>query len=755
MLASLPLKSLFGVCCALLLFGVPSRAAATIVAAPVAPAIIGVVVDTAGTPLANAHVLVPEVGRTTTTNAVGQFVLRGLPAGEYHLSITIAGYAPGHLVVRVPAEGEDLHVRVVLRWTPMRLSAVVVSASPTGTETERLTQAALELSGRALARSIGSSISASLASEPGVSQRFAGPTAGMPVIRGLTGDRVIMLQDGERLGDLAASASDHAMSVDPLSAQRIEVVRGPASLLYGNSALGGVVNVVSNDIPTAVPTHLEGFVGAQTASATPGGAVSGRLSTALGTRGAVSLRAGFRDMASLRTGGGVDLAGTDSRSVNATLGYGFVGERGTFGLAVRTYDFAYGIAADAGDPEAGVRISGVRSGVSARGGVQPGLDVLPYVRVEGSAQWYTHDEIEPSGEIGTTFDLQTQTFNTQATTAIGRMKGAIGVQALFKQYHPTGDEALTPAANSTGLGAFLFQELPLRSDVDHERSPTLQVGARWDDYRIASIADAVKFGPAVNTEFSNLSGSLGVSVPVGSVVTLSGSIARAFRAPTVEELFSDGFHPGAGSYDVGNRDLTSETSAGAEAIVRVRTDRVTAQFSAYRNQVNGYVAPNAVGDTLVDGDLVPLIRYRQADAVLQGVEGSVELHLLSSLVVSAMGDLVRGEFRSGGGPLSFMPPARLGGGVRWETHRVTLGGEVRHGFAQDRVTGGGVDVPTASYTLLNLSAGRSWLVGNVMHQVTLRADNVTDERYFDAASRVKRFAANSGRNLSLIYQVQF
>lgn len=750
------LRSLsLALCSLLLLLVLPSSARATSAGLSVAPAVIGVVVDTAGTPLPNATVLVSEVGRTTTTNATGQFILRGLPAGEYHLSITLLGFAPGHLVVKVPAEGEDVRVRAVLRWTPMRLNAVVVSASPTGTETERLTQAAVELSGRALARSVGSSISASLASEPGVSQRFAGPTAGMPVIRGLTGDRVLMLQDGERSGDLASSSSDHAVSVDPLSAQRIEVVRGPASLLYGNSALGGVVNVVSNDIPTAVPTHLEGFIGAQTESATPGGAVSLGLTTGLGAHSAVSARAGFRDMASLRTGGGVNLAGTDSRSYNATLGYGFVGERGTFGLALRTYDFAYGVAADAGDPEAGIRIDGVRGGVSARGGVQLGSVVVPYVRVESSAQWYTHDEIEPDGAIATTFDLQTQTVNTQATTAFGRTKGAIGVQALFKQYHPTGDEALTPAANSTGIGAFLFQDFPLRSDVDHERSPTLQVGARWDDYRIVSIADAVKFGPGVNTEFSNLSGSLGVSVPIGTAITLSGSIARAFRAPTVEELFSDGFHAAAGSYDVGDRDLASETSAGAEAIVRVRTDRVTAQLSTYRNQVNGYVTPNVVGDTLIDGELVPLIRYLQAGAVLQGVEGSVELHVLNAFVVSAMGDLVRGEFRSGGGPLPFMPPARLGGGVRWEHQRLSLGGEVRHGFAQDRVTGGGVDIATDAYTLLNLSAGRSWLVGNVMHQVTLRADNVTDARYFDAASRVKRFAANPGRNLSVIYQVQF
>jgi iron complex outermembrane receptor protein len=119
-----------------------------------------------------------------------------------------------------------------------------------------------------------------------------------------------------------------------------------------------------------------------------------------------------------------------------------------------------------------------------------------------------------------------------------------------------------------------------------------------------------------------------------------------------------------------------------------------------------------------------------------------------------MGDLVRGEFRAGGA-LPFMPPARIGAGLRWETSRLFVGGDLRHGFAQDRVTGGEVDVATDAYTVVNLNAGAQWVAGNILHQLTLRADNVGDTRFFDAASRIKRFAANPGRNLSLIYRVTY
>ncbi len=721
--------------------------------------VTGTVVDSAGAPLANATVIAAEVGRSTTTNANGEFTLRGLPAGEYHLNVQLIGYAPGHVVVRVAATGPDIKVKVVMNETPLRLSSVIISATPTGTEAERMTQTAVALTGDALARSVSSSVAASLAAEPGVAQRYSGPAATMPVIRGLTGDRILVLQDGERAGDLASSSGDHAVSVDPLAAQRIEVVRGPASLLYGNNALGGVVNVISNDIPTEVPSHFEGTIGTQGESVTPGGALNIGVSSALGAKGAFSLRGGFRDMGALHTGGGEVLGGTDSRARNASMGYGYIGTRGTIGFAVRTYGFNYGIAAEPGDPEAGIRVDGRRIGLSAKGGLQLSSAALPYIRFEGTTQDYAHDEIESDGAVGTHFALRTQTLNAQATTAFGRLKGAFGMQGLFKQYEATGDEALTPAADSRGLGAFIFQEMALIEgrghEEGHEGGVQLQFGARWDDYLISSKDGGAKFGPGRDTDFSEASGSLGLSWAVTDAVTLSGSMARAFRAPTVEELYSNGFHAAAGTYDVGDPSLRPEVSGGAEAILRLRGERVTAQFSTYVNRVDDYVTPVIQGDTLVDGNLVPLNRIAQADAQLSGVEGSLEARLGDAVVASLMGDLVRGELVADGSPLPFLPPARLGGGLRWEKGAFNASGEVRHGFAQDRVTGGNVDVATAAYTLVNLSAGTQWTVGNVLHRVTLRADNVGDVRYFDASSRIKRFAANPGRNISLVYQVAF
>jgi iron complex outermembrane receptor protein len=177
--------------------------------------------------------------------------------------------------------------------------------------------------------------------------------------------------------------------------------------------------------------------------------------------------------------------------------------------------------------------------------------------------------------------------------------------------------------------------------------------------------------------------------------------------------------------------------------------------AAYYNRIDDYIFVDVVGDTLTDeGETVPVGRYAQGDATLRGVEGRVEGELLPKVVVGAMGDLVRGSLVDGG-PLPFLPAARLGALARWDDGRWSLGVEARRAFAQDRVSGGAIDIPTDPYTLVNLSAGLNLIRTSFVHSITLRVDNVLDERYRDAASRIKSFAFNPGRNLTVVYRVLF
>lgn len=720
-----------------------------------APAVIGTVKDSAGRPLPNASVLVVEAGRVASTNELGEFVFRGLPAGIYHITATLVGYKPGHADAIITDAGPDVKVAIIMNATAMRLASVVVSASPTGGDADNLTQAATELSGKTLNRNLGTSIAQTLASEPGLAMRFNGPAANAPIIRGLQGDRILVLQDGERTGDLSSAAPDHAVSIDPLAAQRIEVVRGPASLLYGNNALGGVVNVISNDIPTSVPSHVAGSVAVQGESVNPGGSSFASVTAPMGDNAAFTLRGGFRSTGDLKTGGGGSLAMTQARSWNGSAGVGFTGNALNGGVVFRKYDFSYGLPSEAGSPDMGTHINGNRSTLSGRFQLQTGAPTFPSVNVEATSQRYQHDELSPEGAVNTAFNLKTQTVNVTANTRFGRSKGTIGFQGLYKQYASTGDEALTPAANSTAGGAFFYQDIPLTDDrAGDAHVVRLQFGGRFDSYKIASKAGDPKFGPATTVNVTAGSGSIGLSIPLADHSTFSVSAARAFRAPTVEELFANAFHAAAGTYDKGNRALSPETNMGFDAILRVNSGTTNASISGYYNKISKFVVPNIVKDTLVDGELQPLNNFSQADATLYGIEGSVESAFTPRLVGGLMGDMVHGEL-VGRGPVPFMPPARVGASLRWDDGKWSFGGDARHAFKQDRVSGGSVDIPTDAYTVLNTSTGYQIIRGGMVHSLTLRVDNLTDARFYDASSRLKRFAPNPGRNLALVYKVLF
>ena len=740
-------------------------ASATSARATDTPPVVGVVTDAAGAPLANVQVFIAALNRGLMTGDDGAFAFRALPPGRHHITAMRIGLAPGHADVIVPDSGSaEIRITIVMRPATIQLSAVQVTATPIGTDPRAVTQATNELSGQALARSLGASVAQTLASEPGVAMRYNGPAANTPVIRGLSGERVLVLQDGERAGDLSSTSADHALSVDPLAAQRIEVVRGPASLLYGNNALGGVVNVISNDIPTAMPTHVDGWIGAQSESGSPGGAFSGAVTFPIGERLALIARAGGRTAHDVRTGGGGTLANSHYRNAYGVGGIGFMGVRSNGGVVWRGNRFQYGLPAPPDAEEAGVEITGQRHELSGRADVNVHRGVLGSLRLNGTTQWYEHDEIESSGEIGTHFTLRTQTLDAMARTEIGRMSGAVGASGLLKQYRAVGEEALTPPADSRSAGAFLYQEIPLRLGVNADALvPRIQLGARYDFYRVETLPGDERFGAPRALDFHAASGSLGVSVPVHEAVTVAVSAARAFRAPTVEELYSNAFHAANGTFDRGNPGLREETSQGLDAIVRAQSPRVNGQLSAFYNRVSDFITPNIVKDTTIadeEGEItVPLNEFSQQDATLRGVEGRIEGEVIPHLVLGAMGDVVRGTLRSGE-PLPFIPATRVGALARWEDGTYIVSADVRRAFAQRRVPAAATEddpsaTPTDAYTLVNFSAGVNLTVGKLSNSILLRVDNVLDARYFDATSRLKNFAPNPGRSFALAYKVLF
>jgi iron complex outermembrane recepter protein len=716
------------------------------------PAVLtGQVRDEAGVALAGAEVAVVGSGRRVLADGAGRFVIRGLHPGSYRLEAMVPGYAPEVREVEVRGSGEPTPVFFVLRATPLVLPGLVATGAPTGGAALDLTRSATRLSGRALERNLGGTVAETLSGQPGVAVRYNGPGAASPVVRGLTGERVVVMQDGHRTADLAGTAEDHMVTIDPLSARSIEVVRGPAALLYGTNALGGVVNVLTGDMPTHGPSRSELSGAFRLESATGGGTGQVRAAVPLTEAWSLGLRLSGRTADDVRVPG--TLPGHSSRlpdswlrhgSGSASVGYG--GPRAVGGATLRFYGFEYGVPMP---PEEEESMSLRGRLVSATGRLEADLahPVVPSVRLAWSATDYAHDELE-SGDLEMAFALRTAALDVQARqAALGRLaEGAWGVSLSVRDYAATGEDQLAAPARSLAAGVFTYQQLPLTAAV------ALEVGVRLDRHAIVSREDP-HFGPAIARDFTTLSGSAGASIDLGRGVSGALTAARSFRAPTVEELFSQALHAGTASYEIGDPTLSPETMAGVDAVFRVRTDRLAAEVSAYASRIDGFIGFNAPGDTLIDGVSWPVLAYAQQPASMRGVEGSVDWVAARNVVLGVSGDLVRGEL-AGGAPTPFLPAARLGATARWEPGAFSVGVSTRHAFAQRRVSGG-PDVPTEAYTLVDADVGFRLVRGSTGHSLTLTAMNLTDREFRDAASRIKRFAPNPGRNVALLYRVHF
>ncbi|HSJ13767.1 MAG TPA: TonB-dependent receptor [Longimicrobiales bacterium] len=709
----------------------------------------GRVEDGSGLALARAEVVLQPLGRNAVTDRDGRFRWRGLAPGRYRVLAARIGYAPAEVSLTLGA-GDSVLVVVRLEASPLELPGLEASASIGARDPSAVIQATTQLSGRSLEREVGGSIAQTLRYQPGVAVRFMGPGAAAPVLRGLTGDRVLMLQDGQRSADLSGSADDHGTTADPLAAQRVEVVRGPATLLYGNNALGGVVNVISGDVASSIPHRAEVSLAAHTESAYPGGAASVRTIVPLGAAVALTARAGGRSAGDMRIGAdpvlGDRLRNTAARSWNGAVGLSRVSGGWTAGAAVRGHGFAYGLPVPPG--AAPVSLEGSRREVIARAEAELGRGVLGSGRLDGTVQDYGHDELDGEGAVQQRFALATRTLTLQLRQrATGPLRdGAWGVSLLEKRYAATGPAALTPSARSGAWGLFGFQELGFGA------GPSLQLGARIDEYSIRSRADD-KFGPARSRRLRAWSGSAGLRQELAPGVAASFTYARSFRAPTVEELFSGAPHAGTGAVEYGNAALRAERGASVEGLVHVRRSGVQAQLAVYRNRIDDYIALEHVGDTLIGGAQLPVYVYGQQTAVLRGAEGSTEFALGRTLALGVRGDVLHAA-RTSGLPLSFMPPARLGAHLRWDDGRFALGGELHHEFAQLRV-GAGEERPTPAHTLLRLDAAVRLRIGGHTHSLTLRAENLTDELHREATSRIKDWAPAAGRNIALGYRAWF
>ncbi|MGH7718897.1 MAG: TonB-dependent receptor, partial [Gemmatimonadaceae bacterium] len=490
--------------------------------------------------------------------------------------------------------------------------------------------------------------------------------------------------------------------------------------------------------------------------------------------GRIALRAegSIRGASDIRTPRG-ELENTNARTYNVAAGAAYVGDWGHAGGSYRYYDSDYGIPGGfVGGHPRGVDIVMRRHMGRLEGELHPAQGgVLERVRLSAAYTDYRHRELERSGAVGTAFDQELAALDVQARHGVlGPFSlGAFGARAQYRDVI-TGGTLRTPSTYDYTFAGYAVEELG-------RGAFRVQLGARydWARYVPRDLTASIRVGgrrvPVRPRTFGSASGSIGALYAVAEGVRVGASVSRAYRTPDFNELYSDGPHLAAGSFDVGDPELNEETGLGVDVFVRVATRDLRGEVAAFRNRLDDYIYPSSRGRVEVGtSGGRPRLQFTNSDALFTGAEGDLEWSVTHALVVEGTVSYVRAKFVSPGDSIPLfegtdttfiaasrypplIPPLRGHLGVRFERPRWFAGIGARWADRQDRI--GDFERPTAGYLVGEVSGGLRLLAGSRLHTVTLRVDNVTDTEYREHLSRTKEIMPEPGRGVSLLYRLTF
>jgi iron complex outermembrane recepter protein len=640
-------------------------------------------------------------------------------------------------------------------------STIVITGNPLRNDIGAPTSV---LGGDALTRARSGTLGDTLSGLPGVAATGFGPQSSRPVIRGLDGDRIRLLDNGGAAIDASSLSFDHAAAIDPLVVERFEVLRGPAALLYGGSATGGVVNAIDNRVPRTALTGLGGR-----AELRFGGAARERAGAAVLEGGA----GGFNWHADVAARKSRDLRvprftlpdGEPARDrvVNSAgdsqagaIGASWADANGFIGAALDTYRNDYGVTVE---PDVTIDMKRDRLQFSGERKLSG-----PIERVEWNAGHtrYKHQEIEGSGEVGTTFEsrgseLRAQAQHAPLTLAGGALRGVFGAQLEKLDFSALGEEAFVPDTDTKSAALFVLEEWK-------GSAFSASGGVRAERVRVASAGDAAgteepRFGAAGKRSFSPVSASFGGTLPLSSEFALTAQIGHTERAPTYYELYANGVHVATGAFEVGDATLGVERSAHAEVGAQWTAGASQLKAQVFATRFSRFIALDATGNTFEEvneeGELVslPELAFRAVRARLVGLELEGKTRLIDNApwTVDALGaiDLVRGSNRTSGEPLARLPPLRARLGVEATYGAWTAAATVRHLTKQTRVPSTDVATPSATLLDVNLSWRQRWGAAEALWFA--RLDNLGDELAFNATAlrNARELSPLPGRSATL------
>ncbi|HEY4369317.1 MAG TPA: TonB-dependent receptor [Steroidobacteraceae bacterium] len=643
---------------------------------------------------------------------------------------------------------------------------VIVTSSALRESPLEVAQPTAVLAGDSLRRQIAASLGETLSAELGVSSSYFGPTASRPIIRGLGGYRVQTLQDGLASLDVSGLSQDHSVTLESVVAQQIEVIKGPAALLYGSGAAGGLVNVVSNRVPLKAPEKA--FSGAaELRGDSAANERTGALSLDGGT-GMLALHADYFKRKtddveipdfvqsdalrrqSIAAGEQPDdirghIPNTESDTRGGAFGASLIGERARGGLSWSRYESTYGIP---GEESAFIDMKQDRYDGKADWDLHGPITAL---HLSGSYNEYTHTEFEAPAEPGTVFNQKAYDTRFTADNELGAgWRGTVGVQYQHIDFEAIGDEAFVPASTTTASSLFAFEER-------HFADWTIELGARAEQQKI-DLDTASTTLPDYD--------STAISVSAGTVWKFAGddaltlNVTRTQRNPQATELYAnpDVPHVAAQRFETGDPNLDKETAVTADVSLRRTGDGVRWTVSAYYNDYSNYIYENPTGRFVPtdEGDEFQVFEYLQGGAKFHGFEAEVEFPLWQQgedhLELRLASDYVRGKLDSGE-DLPQIPPLRVGGGLHYDLAQWHLGTQLFYYSRQDKVAAN--ELPTPGYTMLDADTSYRLPTGTSNVFVFLKGTNLLDEDARQHSSPLKDIAPLPGRSFHVGIRAEF
>jgi len=730
-------------------------------------------VRSGGEPVVGAAVRLLELDRVDRTGAQGQFSFSDVPNGTYRVFVGVTGYVAATDTVHVT--GATVTLSFDLTPSAIPLEEIVISGSPTARPADEQYQSAEAKSQTDFDNSAGTSFAEKISDLPGVTVRWNGSAPSRPILRGLGDNEVLILENGLRMGDIATYDPAHATPIDALSITQIDVVRGPATILYGPNTIGGLVNVITNIVPTASDHAISGTAVIEGNSVS--NEYSGYFNTVYTNGGsAFHISAGGLHAGDVGIPAGVytdpvsgmnfhlnRIPQSDDRTGEGGLGYSYQAGFGMVGIGANHYEMNYGIPGVPPNadwltvPPTTSRISQERNTVEFRTLLNTGAAWFAHVKLNGSYNDYSHSEFPTVQDSTGISDPQANHFHKREFNAalqleqkpIGKLSGTLGLWTDIQDLTIEGQQPLGPNSLTTGFAGYAYEEYQAAA---HTR---LEAAARFDYNKIqtrpfAQSQDSV-FQTINTSRLSNaVTGSVGAVQQFTSALTGSLSLARSFRAPTVQELFANGLDASSGTYSIGSATLGPENGYGVDASLKGNYANATFEISPYLNYINHYIYGFLTGDTIQG---FPVRKFTASDARLMGLEVAVTVAPVQYVALRASSDYVNAENTQLNVPLPFIPPLRGLLRATYQDQRYMGMIEWRAAASQTRLGVG--DTPTAGWAIFNLGAGVRIPQRGLVHKISLHLDNVFNRVYRDNLSVIKDFVPQPGRGVRLNYELLY